>query len=372
MTTRRARDAGIIVGTGTPGPHNAITDVTGIRVGHTTLTRGEGPLRPGEGPVRTGVTVLLPHDGDVFTQPLHAGHHWLNGNGELTGTAWIRENGLLMSPVALTNTGSVGTVRDTLTAIEAATHGPHHRIWTLPVVGETWDGVLNDINGQHVHHEHVHHAYDTATTAPPAEGNVGGGTGMTCHGFKGGTGTASRVTDQGYTVGVLLQANHGVRDRLTVLGAPIGPDLAHIPTPQPPEPTYKPGSGSIIVIVATDAPLLPHQCTRLAQRATLGIARTGGAGEDSSGDGVLAFSTANRDALRTTAPTRTLTTLNDTHIDPLFYAAIEATEEAILNALLAADTMTGRDDITAHGLDAATLVDALAVYARGPGFRTAT
>jgi len=367
MTTRRARDAGIIVGTGNPGPHNAITDVTGIRVGHTTLSRGEGPLRVGEGPVRTGVTVLIPHPGDVFTQPLHAGFHWLNGNGELTGTAWIRENGHLMSPIGLTNTGSLGTVRDTFTAIESATHGPDHRIWALPVVGETWDGVLNDINGQHIHPAHVRHAYHTATTAPPAEGNVGGGTGMTCHGFKGGIGTASRVTDDGHTVGVLLQANHGVRDRLTILGAPIGPTLTDIPTPQPPEPSYKPGSGSIIVIVATDAPLLPHQCTRLAQRATFGIARTGGAGEDTSGDGVLAFSTANRDELGHPGPTRRLTALNDTHIDPLFYAAIEATEEAILNALLAAETMTGRDDITAHALDEHTLVNALARFGRGPG-----
>jgi D-aminopeptidase len=323
----RARELGIEIGEGTPGPLNAITDVDGIRVGHTTLIEGED--------VRTGVTVVLPPDGDQF-----AGSHRLNGNGELTGLAWVRESGFLTTPVALTNTHSVGVVRD---ALCAAAQGKAD--WSLPVVGETWDGLLNDINGFHVTAEHVFKALESAASGPIAEGNVGGGTGMICHGFKGGVGTASRVSG-GYTVGVLVQANHGRRPRLQVNGIPVGRELGpdQIPLPSRPQ-----AGGSIVVLAATDAPLLPHQCERLAQRAALGVARTGGAGENSSGDLVLAFATGN------SAPAEgqdrvSVTMLANERIDDLFYAVIEATEEAIVNALLAAETMSGQG-VTVHRLD---------------------
>jgi D-aminopeptidase len=356
-----ARDLGITIGTGTPGPLNAITDVEGVRVGHTTIIRGDGPLRVGEGPVRTGVTVVLPHPGSIFDEPLYAGYHWLNGNGELTGTAWIRDGGMLTTPVALTNTHSVGIVRDALIDIEVRGRGA----WGLPVVGETWDGVLNDIDGRHVTTAHVREAHAAARGGPVTEGAVGGGTGMICHGFKGGVGTASRVVEGGWTVGVLLQANHGRRDRLTVAGVPVRAD--GVPRPAPPE--FE-GAGSVIVIVATDAPLLPHQCRRLAERAGLGIARTGGAGENSSGDGFLAFSTANRGRLPSaalgTSPPRVLhvDALADAYLDPLFYGVIEATEEAVVNALLAAETMTGRDGVTAYALPPERLLEALSPLRR--------
>jgi D-aminopeptidase len=352
----RARDLGVVIGEGTPGPANAITDVSGVRVGHTTLIRGSGPLVVGEGPVRTGLTVILPHDGDVWDEPLFAGAFTLNGNGELTGLEWIRDSGLLHGPIGITNTRSVGTVRDAL-----ADHGIRTRrdgafYWALPVAGETYDGSLNDIAGDHVKPAHVSAAIEAAEAMHPghpvAEGNVGGGTGMICHGFKGGIGTASRVVEGGWTVGVLLQANHGRRERLTVDGVPVRMD--DVPRPVPPE---LEGAGSVIAVVATDAPLLPHQCRRLAQRAGLGIARTGGAGENSSGDGFLAFSTANRgrlpsDALGTPpSPVFHVDVLADAHLDPLFHGVIEATEEAVVNALLAAETMTGRDGVTAYALD---------------------
>lgn len=372
MKRRRAREAGIVVGHGTPGPYNTITDVSGVRVGHVTLVNGRGPMRAGRGPVRTGVTVVVPHPGNVFAEPLHAGLHWFNGNGELTGTAWIRENGVLASPIGLTNTGSVGVVRDALTGIEVAAFGPGHVLWSLPVVGETWDGVLNDINGQHVRAEHARAAYATARDGPVAEGNVGGGTGMICHGFKGGIGTASRrldAEDGGWTVGVLVQANHGIRERLTILGVEVGRIITDdvVSEPEPPEPAVR--AGSVIVLVATDAPLLPHQCTRLARRAAFGIARTGGAGEDDSGDGIVAFSTANRGATSGSAQDARIVrpaVLSDHYIDPLFYAVIETTEEAILNALLAAETLEGRDGLTAYALDEDALVDVLARFNRGP------
>ncbi|WP_248960427.1 DmpA family aminopeptidase [Sphaerisporangium perillae] len=360
----RARDHGIVIGTGTPGPYNAITDVEGVRVGHTTLIRGDGPRVVGQGPVRTGVTVVLPHDGVAFDEPLYAGHHWLNGNGELTGTAFLHDFGMLGSPIALTNTASVGVVRDALVEIEVGTLGKGRHAWSLTVVGETWDGRLNDIDGQHVKPEHVKAAYHAAAGGPVAEGAVGGGTGMICHGFKGGIGTASRVLaeeDGGYTVGVLVQANHGRRDRLTVNGVPVGRSLEDVPRPMPPR---QEGAGSIIGILATDAPLLPHQCRRLAQRAGLGVARTGGAGENSSGDGFLCFSTANRNLPANTldgdAPrTFQVTVLADDYIDPLFYAVIEATEEAIVNALVAGRTTTGADGLTAHALDGERLAELL-------------
>ncbi|MDN3356572.1 P1 family peptidase [Actinomadura sp. DC4] len=368
MTSSRARDLGIRIGDADPGPAGAITDVAGVRVGHATIVEGDGPLRTGEGPVRTGVTVILPHEGSVEDEPLYAGFHWLNGNGELTGTAWIHDGGMLTTPIGLTNTHSVGVVRDTL--IELAPRGGGHNSWGLPVVGETWDGVLNDIDGAHVTAAHVRAAYAAAERSGPgeavAEGNVGGGTGMICHGFKGGVGTSSRVVEGGWTVGVLLQANHGRRERLTVDGVPVRID--DVPRPVPP--AYE-GAGSVIAIVATDAPLLPHQCRRLAQRAGLGIARTGGAGENSSGDGFLAFSTANRGRLPADRPGATpppvfqVDALADARLDPLFHGIIEATEEAVVNALLAAETMTGRDGVTAYALDAERLLGLLRPRAGG-------
>lgn len=370
----RARDLGVIVGSGPPGPLNSITDVPGVRVGHCTLIDGEGRLLRGRGPVRTGVTVVLPHPDDIWNQQVFAGCHTLNGNGEMTGLAWVREAGTLMSPVGLTNTHSVGVVRDTLAAIEVEQRHPREIYWSLPVVGETWDGRLSDCNGCHVRPEHVRAAVTDASDGPLDEGNVGAGTGMVCHGFKGGIGTASRVTDGGggaYTVGVLVQANHGIRARLAVNGAPVGMvvDPAAVPLPAAPESTsIVEGSGSVIAIVATDAPLLPHQCRRLAQRASLGIARTGGAGEHSSGDLFLAFATGNRVAASDygSLPPRIqdLQMLSDAFIDPLFHATIEATEEAVVNALVAAQTMTGRDGITAHALPHRLLVNALDRYGR--------
>jgi D-aminopeptidase len=334
----RARDLGIRIGELEPGPHDAITDVAGTRVGHTTIVEGED--------VRTGVTVVIPDQ-----LPAFAGTHRLNGNGELTGLEWVRESGLLTTPIGLTNTFSVGVVRD---AIVAAQDAKGVGEWHLPVVGETYDGVLNDIAGMHVRPEHVHAALEGASDGPVEEGAVGGGTGMICHGFKGGIGTASRRTDDGYLVGVLVQANHGRRRRLSINGVPVGRELDGDRVPLPPRPDEV--AGSIIVLVATDAPLLPHQCDRVALRAGFGVARTGGAGENSSGDLVLAWSTANVIGGDATQP---VTMLANERIDQVFYAAIEATEEAIVNALLVADTMTGRDGRIAHRLDHAALRDVL-------------
>lgn len=372
----RARDLGIVIGDLDPGRKNGITDVPGVRVGHTTLIRGEGPLEVGEGPVRTGVTVIVPHE-EAGTALLFAGAHRLNGNGELTGLEWVRESGQLSSPVAITNTHSVGVVRDALIAYQVRRRSGGETWWSLPVVGETWDGVLNDVNGQHVRAEHLWQALDGASDGPVVEGNVGGGTGMICHGFKGGIGTSSRVLPAigGYTVGVLVQANHGRRSRLGVNGVPVGREIPASDVPVP-RVQASSGAGSIIVVVGTDAPLLPHQCERLAQRAGLGVARVGGAGEHSSGDLFLAFSTGNagNGALESGAPApaaQHLQALTDDHITELFYAVIECTEEAIVNALLAAKTMTGRDGHTAHGLDPDRLVDVMRRYGRGPGPRAA-
>jgi D-aminopeptidase len=363
----RARDLGIEIGWLEQGPNNGITDVPGVRVGHTTLIEGEGPLEVGKGPIRTGVTLVIPHD-EVGTALLFAGAHRLNGNGELTGLEWVRESGLLNSPVAITNTHSVGVVRDALIAHEVRRRPEGETWWSLPVVGETWDGVLNDVNGQHVKPEHVWQALDDASGGPVEEGSVGGGTGMICHGFKGGIGTSSRVLTAigGYTVGVLVQANHGHRQRLSVDGVPVGREIPASDVPLPWE-TREPGAGSIIVVVGTDAPLLPHQCERLAQRAGLGIARVGGAGEHSSGDLFLAFSTGNATRAHPgpggSAPmTHSIEVLGDDSITQLFYAVIEATEEAIVNALLAADTMAGRDGHTAHRLDPNRLVEIMRRY----------
>ena len=368
----KAHELGIRIGQLAHGSLDAITDVAGVRVGHVTLISGDGPLEVGTGPVRTGVTIIQPHEGDVGRDPVYAGCHRLNGNGELTGLEWVREGGMLTTPIGLTNTYAVGTVRDALIAAEVRHHGADEVYWALPVVGETWDGRLNDINGQHVRAEHALAALDAAAAGEVAQGNVGGGTGMICHEFKGGIGTASRMVEAdgiGFTVGALVQANYGRRGRLTVAGVPVGEELGTDVIPSPYDAPAVAGSGSIIVVLATDAPLLPHQCERLAQRAGLGIARMGGAGEHTSGDLFLAFATGNRglpaaEYAEPGAPTVAVTALNDTYLSRLFWAAIEATEEAIINALLSAESMTGRDGITAHALPHDELVAVMRRYGR--------
>ena len=390
----RARELGLRIGRLEPGPLDAITDVAGVQVGHATLISGNGPLVVGVGPVRTGVTVVVPHADDPWTEPVFAGCHRLNGNGELTGLEWVRESGFLGGVIGITNTHSVGVVRDALVAHAAGAHPAGAVFWSLPVVGETWDGVLNDINGFHVTPLHVDAALATATGGPVAEGNVGGGTGMVCHEFKGGIGTASRTTAAeigGWTVGALVQANYGARELLRIDGVPVGEAIpvSDVPTPnteadriaaqaagdgQRPSGRAGPGGGSIIVVLATDAPLLPHQCERLAQRAGLGIARMGSVAAHSSGDLVIAFATGNRGLSRTAGERDPNLTVDarmvaDRAITPLFQAAVEATEAAIVNALLAAGTMTGRDGITAHALDHDRLLDVMARYGRGPRAR---
>jgi D-aminopeptidase len=314
--------------------------------------------------------VVVPHEG-IGHEPLFAGCHRLNGNGEMTGLEWVRESGTLTTPVAITNTHSVGVVRDALVAADVANRTPLGVHWSLPVVAETYDGDLNDINGMHVRAEHVFEALASASGGPVPEGNVGGGTGMICHEFKGGIGTASRRLGGehgGWTVGALVQSNYGDRSRLTVDGVPVGREIGYdVVASAYGEPSE---AGSIIVVLATDAPLLPHQCDRLAQRAGLGIARAGGSGAHSSGDLFLCFSTANRGRLHSykdgteSAPVD-VRMLPDTAISPLFWAAIEATEEAILNALCAAETMTGRDGLTAHALPKDLFLEAMAKYGRG-------
>jgi D-aminopeptidase len=377
----RARDLGIRIGLGTPGPHNAITDVAGLTVGHTTLIEGDGPLVTGRGPIRTGVTVVCPRGVEGWREPVFAGAHRLNGNGELTGLEWVRESGLLTTPVSITNTHSVGVVRDAIVA-ESVRRDPSNPAWSLPVVGETYDGVLNDLDGFHVRAEHVQAALAAASSGPVAEGGVGGGTGMICHEFKGGIGTASRVLPAevgGYTVGALVQANYGQRRWLRVDGVRVG---EAIPTSEVPSPwdaeealrdaartTPPAGSGSIIVVIATDAPLLPHQCERLAQRAGLGIARVGGTGGHTSGDLFIAFATGNRlplgyglDDHQSAIGTNDVRFVGDRVIDRLFEGVIESTEEANVNALVAAETMVGRDGVTAHRLPHDRLREVLAAH----------
>ena len=363
----RARELGIRIGDLSPGALDAITDVEGVRVGHSTIVRGEGPLVVGEGPVRTGVTVVCPREGLARDEPVFAGSHRFNGNGEMTGLEWIREAGVLATPVAITNTHSVGIVRDALVKAEIKARTDEEEYWCLPVVAETYDGTLNDINGMHVTAEHVFEALDSASTGPVEEGSVGGGTGMICHEFKGGIGTASRRLPQeggGWTVGALVQANYGSRSVLRVDGAPVGRVLGTEIISSPFEDGAQPaGTGSIIVVLATDAPLLPTQCDRLAMRASIGLGRMGGGLEEGSGDIFFAFATGNRGIPRAglyeppaTVPLQMVT---NAHMSPLFHAAAEATEEAILNALLAAGDMMGRDGITAYGLTPESLLGAL-------------
>ncbi|WP_263263039.1 P1 family peptidase [Pseudomonas sp. RIT-PI-S] len=357
----RARQLGITLGLGTPGPFNAITDVPGVRVGHSTLNERRNGKQ-----VLTGVTVVEPREAAARYQPCFAGCHVLNGNGDATGLEWIREAGLLTTPIATTNTHSVGVVRDALIAHERKVLGDRSTYWCMPVVMETYDGVLNDIWGQHVSAEQVEQALLAVESGPVREGAVGGGAGMICHEFKGGIGTSSRQlapSQGGWTVGVLVQANHGQRRELRIDGYPVGRHLLDIASPFAAQGT--PGMGSIVVIIATNAPLLPHQCQRLAQRASIGIARTGGGTEDSSGDIFLAFATGNRgipvaDYDRQGLPLTTpLAMVNNDHISPLFAAAAEAVEEAIINALLAGTAVCADDGRKVEALSEARLLAAL-------------
>jgi D-aminopeptidase len=366
----RARDLGVPFD-GTPGPLNAITDVAGVTVGHSTIIAGQGRLVVGRGPVRTGVTAVFPR-GATNGDPVFGGWFTLNGNGEMTGTTWLEESGFLAGPVLITNTHSVGVVRDAV--IEWLVKQGFEFDWSLPIVDETWDGSLNDINGFHVTRQHTFAALDSARGGPVAEGNVGGGTGMICNAFKGGIGTASRrlpADRGGYTVGVLVQCNYGARGRLSIAGVPVGqeiPDL--LPCADSLPGVARRGrrcvdadKGSIIIVVATDAPLLPHQLKRIAKRASLGIGRLGGTGANPSGDIFVAFSTANPGAAKPDANV-SLAMLPNERISPLFEATIEATEEAIVNAMVAAQTMTGINGMRAYALPHDRLRAALRKYNR--------
>src|SRR5580658_2618254 len=350
QSSDRARALGVPFD-GNPGPLNAITDVKGVEVGNSTLIRGDGKLVTGQGPVRTGVTVIFPR-GRADAEPVYAGWFSQNGNGEMTGTTWLEESGFLEGPVAITNTHSVGVVRDSIIAWSVKSGRLALQPWSLPVVAETWDGYLNDINGFHVQQADVFSALNAAQGGPVPEGNVGGGTGMVCYGFKGGDGTASRVLSAeagGYTVGVLVQCNCGRRPQLTIAGVAVGKLIPAAPANAMLEPEWKGDVGSIIIVVATDAPLLPGQLKRLARRATMGLARTGSSSGNSSGDIFIAFSTANHGANKEPGPNSVLTVSNE-RISPLFQATVEATEEAIVNAMVAAQTMTGVDGHTIQAL----------------------
>jgi D-aminopeptidase len=366
----RARDLGVPFD-GTPGPLNAITDVAGVTVGHSTIIAGQGKLVVGQGPVRTGVTAIFPR-GAANGDPVFGGWFTLNGNGEMTGTTWLEESGFLAGPVMVTNTHSVGIVRDAV--IEWLLKKGFAFDWSLPIVAETWDGSLNDINGFHVTKQHVFAALDSAHGERVVEGNVGGGTGMICNQFKGGIGTASRrlpAERGGYTVGVLVQCNYGSRGRLSIAGVPVGQEIPDL------LPCYDsvPGvtrqgrrcaegeKGSIIIVIATDAPLLPHQLKRIAKRAALGVGRLGGTGGNPSGDIFVAFSTANPGAAKPDANV-SVTMLPNERISPLFEATIQATEEAVVNAMVAAETMSGADGLKVYALPHDRLRAALRKYNR--------
>ena len=368
----RARDVGIPL-EGTPGPLDAITDVAGVEVGHRTLLSGSGRLVVGKGPVRTGVTAIFPRGRDS-ADPVFAAWFTMNGNGEMTGTTWVEESGFLWGPVAITNTHSVGVVRDAVIEWYVRKDRLHHDEWSLPVVAETWDGGLNDINGFHVTKQDAWAALDSARGGPVAEGNVGGGTGMVCNQFKGGIGTASRrleTRDGGYTVGVLVQCNYGRRRPLRIAGVPVGQEITDLTPCREPcrgprsglPVAIPPDFGSIIIVVATDAPLLSHQLKRLAKRAALGVGRMGGLAGNSSGDIFIAFSTANPRASRDSGLAQVAMISND-QITPLFEATVQATEEAIINAMLAAQTMMGADDVTVYALPHDRLREILRKYNR--------
>lgn len=345
----RARDLGVPF-MGTPGEQNAITDVAGVLVGHKTLISGSGKLVVGEGPIRTGVTAILPR-GRTF-DPVFAGWYALNGNGEMTGTTWVEESGFLEGPVMITNTHSVGVVRDAVIEWEyknkffAPLPGGGDTFWALPVVGETYGGFLNDINGFHVTKQDAFDALDAAKSGPVEEGNVGGGTAMSCHGFKCGVGTASRKLSNGYTVGVMVQANYGARNTLSIAGVPVGQEITDL---VPTRGLKVEENGSIIVTVATDAPLLPHQLKRIARRVPMGIAKVGGYASNGSGDIFIAFSTANPGAFNRTENPQ-LEMLPNDQMSSLFLATVQAVEEAIVNVLVAAETMEGINGNTIYAL----------------------
>src|SRR5882724_11489284 len=374
LPAKRARDFGVPFD-GQPGKFNAITDVEGVTVGQTTIIKGDGPLIRDKGPVRTGVTAVMPR-GQEF-DPVYANWYTLNGNGDMTGTHWITESGFLETPIPITNTGNVGTVRDA-----AWSWMDQHQYFTpfyknywyaYPVVAETYDGIFNDINGQHVKKEDVFRALDSARSGVVEEGGVGGGTGMMCYNFKGGIGTASRVlpkTAGGYTVGVLVQCNHGNRNQLTIAGVPVGKELQDTLPFTIDQQTFglqssppREETGSIIVVLATDAPLLPGQLKRLAQRIPLGVNRTGGTGGNGSGDIFIAFSTANKKAF-STREDRQVTTIPNEHINALFAATIQATEEAIINALFAGRTLVGINGNTVHAMPKEKVLAILKKYNR--------
>jgi D-aminopeptidase len=362
----RARDLGVPF-EGTPGKLNAITDVTGVEVGYTTLTSGDGKLEVGKGPVRTGVTAILPRGHASLNDPVYAGVFSLNGNGEMTGTAWVEESGFLEGPVVITNTHSVGVARDAV-IVWRVEHGAADKTgywWSLPVVAETWDGWLNDINGFHLRPEDVFHALDSAHDGAIEEGSAGGGTGMICYEFKGGNGTASRKIDirasketppRTFTVGVFLQANFGRRQQLTIAGVPAGKEI--------PGEVYKEESGSCIAVVATDAPLLPNQLKRLARRVSLGLARTGTISGNGSGDLFIAFSTANPNAANPDRVTHSVETIPNDLMDPVFAGVVQATEEAVVNALVDNQSMTGRDNHQVGALPHDRLRELLKKYNR--------
>jgi D-aminopeptidase len=359
QTKPRARDLGVPFD-GTPGPFNAITDVKGVEVGHTTLISGSGKLKVGEGPIRTGVTAVLPR-GKVSKDPVFGGWFTLNGNGEMTGTTWLEDSGFLDGPVMITNTHSVGVVRDAVIAWKVK-HGPPDEdgyFWSLPVVAETWDGDLNDINGFHVKPEHVFQALDSAHSGRVEEGSVGGGTGVICNEFKGGIGTSSRLLDAksgGYTVGVLVQCNYGWRSQLRIAGVPVGREIT--------EHTVRNDDvGSIIIVIATDAPLIPTQLKRVVRRASLGLGRDGSFSGDGSGDIFVAFSTANPGAAKPKG-VHDLKMLANERLNPIFLATVQATEEAVINAMVAAETMTGINDRTVIGLPHDKLREVLKKYNR--------
>jgi D-aminopeptidase len=360
----RARDLGVPFD-GTPGPYNAITDVRGVEVGHTTLISGSGKLEVGKGPVRTGVTAIHPR-GKNSNDAVFAAWFTLNGNGEMTGTTWVEDSGFLNGPVMITNTHSVGIVRDAVIAwkVHHGTPDMEGYWWSLPVVAETWDGYLNDINGFHVHAEDAFHALDVAHSGPVEEGNVGGGTGMICNEFKGGIGTSSRVLDAssgGYTVGVLVQCNYGARDQLRIAGVNVGREISQ-------HTVFQEDVGSIIVIVATDAPLIPTQLKRIAKKVSLGLGRDGSYSGDGSGDIFLAFSTANPGAVspktNNAKGVHPLTMLPNDSLDPLFLATVQATEEAVVNAMVAAETMKGINDHEVIALPHDQLREVLKKYNR--------
>lgn len=365
----KARDLGIPFD-GKPGKFNAITDVEGVLVGHSTIIEGEGELVIGKGPIRTGVTTILPLG--KTTAEVFASFFSYNGNGEMTGSHWLEESGHLKGPISITNTHSVGIVRDAVVEWLFNNNLFQGRIfWGLPVVAETYDGLLNDLNGFHVKKEHLFKALDDAKSSEVLEGNVGGGTGMICHQFKGGIGTSSRILDEkfgGYTIGALVQANYGWRDHLTIAGVPVGKELEKELLPEINdiyEDIRRENEGSIIVVIATDAPLLPYQLKRVAKRVTAGLARVGGYGHNGSGDIFIAFSTANiLDSSDKKVNVKNYESLNDNLIDPLFKATAEVTEEAIVNALVNAETMTGINDNTVFALPHNRIVEIMKKYNR--------